>query len=78
MGHQVRRAVVRDPATRLPRLEADDSPLEAFKTHCAAAGLQVRLLGSRHGCSNVDADPTLLLAVGCGGGANLSSLPGAG
>jgi hypothetical protein len=77
VGHQVRRAIVLDPATRLPRLEPDDAPLEAFKAHCAASGLQLRLLGSRPSCCNVDDDPMVLLAVG-GSGVDLSALHGAG
>ncbi|KAL4424743.1 hypothetical protein ABPG77_000086 [Micractinium sp. CCAP 211/92] len=67
IGHQVRRAVVLDPVTRLPRLEDSDEPLERFKAGCAAQGLAVRLLGSRHTCSNVDTDPMMLLAVGWAG-----------
>ena len=64
IGHQVRRAVVLDRATRLPRLEDADEPLEAFKASCGAAGLEVRVLSSRETCSNVDSDPMVLLAVG--------------
>ncbi|KAL4422571.1 hypothetical protein ABPG75_008768 [Micractinium tetrahymenae] len=64
VGHQVRRAIVLDPASRLPRLEECDEPLERFKAACAAGGLAVRLLGSRQTCSYVDTDPMVLLAVG--------------
>lgn len=74
VGHQVRRAIVLDPATRLPRLEDEDEPLERFKTACSAAGLQLRLLGSRQTCSARDSDPMVLLAVG-GPQARLGELP---
>lgn len=74
IGHQVRRAVVLDPATRLPRLEDEDEPLVKFKAACAAAGLQLRQLSSRETCSNRDSDPMVLLAVG-GPQARLAELP---
>jgi hypothetical protein len=69
----VRRAIVLDPATRLPRLEESDEPLEAFKRGCLEAGLQLCQLSSGPTCSNVDADPMVLLAVG-GGRAALEAL----
>lgn len=74
IGHQVRRAIVLDPATRLPRLEDEDEPLEKFKAACAAAGLQLRVLSSRETCSNRDSDPMVLLAVG-GPQARLAEMP---
>lgn len=76
VGHQVRRAVVLDPATRLPRLEESDGPLDAFMRDVAGEGLQLRVLSRRATCSNVDSDPMVLLAVG-GQAAVLAGLPGA-
>ena len=64
MGHQIRRAVVRDAATRLPRLEERDEPLDRWRAAAEAAGLRVRVLSCRESCSNVDSDPMLLLAAG--------------
>ncbi len=74
IGHQVRRAIVLDPATRLPRLEDSDEPLEKFKAACTQTGLQLRVLSSRETCSNRDSDPMVLLAVG-GPQARLADLP---
>ncbi|KAI7839127.1 hypothetical protein COHA_007130 [Chlorella ohadii] len=74
IGHQVRRAIVLDPATRLPRLEDSDEPLEKFKAACAEAALQLRVLSSRETCSNRDSDPMVLLAVG-GPQSRLADLP---
>lgn len=74
IGHQIRRAIVLDRATGLPKLEDGDEPLEAFKAACTAAGLQLRELGSRSTCSAVDTAPMVLLAVG-GGAASLDGLP---
>ena len=64
LSHQVRRAITLDPATRLPRLEEHDEPLERFKAGCTAAGLHLRVLSSSAapGDSGSD-DPMLLLAV---------------
>ena len=70
----MRRAVVLDRATRLPRLEDADEPLEAFKAACGAAGLVVRVLSSRETCSNVDSDPMVQLAEGRDAG-RLADLP---
>ena len=64
MGHQIRRAVVLDPATRLPRLEDRDEPLDCWRAAAEAAGLCVRVLSSGATCSAVDSDPMLLLAAG--------------
>ncbi|PSC67978.1 lysine methyltransferase METTL21B [Micractinium conductrix] len=75
VGHQVRRAIVLDPATRLPRLEEADEPLERFQAAAAAAGLEVRVLGSRETC-NVDCDPMVLLALGRSAAA-VAALPAA-
>ncbi|KAI3430311.1 hypothetical protein D9Q98_004907 [Chlorella vulgaris] len=76
VGHQVRRAVYLDPATRLPCLEPEDGALEAFKQCCAGCGLQLRMLSSLPTCSTVDSDPMVLLAIGPGRAA-LELLPGA-
>ena len=64
IGHQVRRAVVLDRTTRLPRLEPADGPLQHFLAACGPAGLAVRVLSRGQTCSNVDTDPMVLLAVG--------------
>lgn len=70
----MRRSVVLDPATRLPRLEDSDEPLERFTTACSAAGLQLRVLSTQATCSSRDTDPMVLLAVG-GSAAQLGDLP---
>lgn len=70
----MRRSIILDPATRLPRLEETDEPLERFKAACVGAGLQLRVLSSRATCSTRDTDPMVLLAVG-GPAARLDGLP---
>ena len=61
LAHQVRRAITLDPATRLPRLEEHDEPLERFQGGCTAAGLHLRVLSSS-AVGDGD-DPMVLLAV---------------
>ncbi|BDA49213.1 probable protein N-lysine methyltransferase METTL21A [Coccomyxa sp. Obi] len=44
MAHQIRRSILLDPKTRLPRLEEFDAPLEQFKRMVTDAGLHMREL----------------------------------
>lgn len=59
IGHQVRRAIVRNPTTRLPQL-IDDQPLENFKERCSAAGLVWQQVPYRGGKND---DSMMILAV---------------
>ncbi|CAL8464087.1 g3622 [Coccomyxa elongata] len=42
MAHQIRRSILLDPKTRLPRLEDFDAPLELFQRIITDAGLHMR------------------------------------
>ena len=63
LGHQVRRAILLDPRTRLPCLEETDAPFESFLAECARQGLHTAMLRRGETCSLVDSDPMCIVGI---------------